>query len=456
MDKNRNYACLAALGLTIALGLAGCKSNTPQQSTAESTPPDNGQSTAQNPQNQDPADVNQAPAAAAAPAESQPAAPVQSQPAAQPESQPAAQPEPQPAAPAESQAESSNPPSDNYYPGYAETEAPEQAPQPPPPLPEYEQPECPAPNYIWTPGHWGWGPGGYYWVPGVWVQAPYEGALWTPGYWGFLGTHYIWHRGYWGPHIGFYGGINYGFGYTGVGYYGGFWSNRGFQYNRAVTRVNTTVITNVYNRRVINNVTITNTRVSYNGGSGGVRYEPSRAELAASRERHVARLPAQVEVARAAAANRAQFASFNHGRPQVVAMTKPVAVKRIAPPAAAVNPGVRREARIPPAGAAPMESRPATPAYRPATPGYRPATPAPRSATPARPQTEGPPRPAYRAEPRREAPAVRPAQPPPARPAMRAPTRPVPHETQTRKAPPHQPSRTEKQPERRPNEHNPR
>jgi len=442
MDKNRNYARLAALGLTIALGLAGCKSNNQQQSTAQSTgqstPADNGQSAAQSPQNQDPADVNQAPAEAAAPAESQPAAPAQTQPEAPAESQPAA--------PAESQPEASNPPSDNYYPGYSQTEAAPHAPEPPPALPEYEQPECPAPNYIWTPGHWAWGPGGYYWVPGVWVAAPYEGALWTPGYWGFRGALYIWHPGYWGPHIGFYGGINYGFGYTGLGYHGGFWSNRGFQYNRAVTRVNTTVIKNVYNRTVINNVTVT--KVSYNGGSGGVRYQPSRAELFASRERHVAPLPAQVQVIRAAAANRAQFASVNHGRPQLVVMTKPVAVRRITPPAAAANPGVRREARIPPAAAAPMESRPATPAYRP-------ATPAPRSVSPARPRTEAPPRP-NRAEPRREAPAVRPAQPPQARPAMRAPMRPLPHETKTRKAPPHQPSRTEKQPGHRPDENRPR
>ena len=28
------------------------------------------------------------------------------------------------------------------------------APQPPPPLPEYQQPPCPEPNYLWTPGYW--------------------------------------------------------------------------------------------------------------------------------------------------------------------------------------------------------------------------------------------------------------------------------------------------------------
>ena len=80
----------------------------------------------------------------------------------------------------------------------------------PPALPVYVQPEIPAPGYIWTPGFWAWGPGGYYWVPGTWVLPPAVGFLWTPGYWGWGGGAYFWHAGYWGPHVGFYGGINYG------------------------------------------------------------------------------------------------------------------------------------------------------------------------------------------------------------------------------------------------------
>ena len=52
---------------------------------------------------------------------------------------------------------------------------------------------------------------------------PRAGVLWTPGYWGFAGGVYAWHAGYWGPHVGFYGGINYGFGYGGVGFVGGEW-----------------------------------------------------------------------------------------------------------------------------------------------------------------------------------------------------------------------------------------
>src|SRR5579875_550651 len=116
----------------------------------------------------------------------------------------------------------------------------------PPPLPVYAQPICPGPRYIWVPGYWAYGPDGYYWVPGTWVLAPRPGFLWTPGWWGFADGVYVWHRGYWGSHVGFYGGINYGFGYTGVGFVGGYWRGNEFFYNRAVTNVNVTVVRNVY------------------------------------------------------------------------------------------------------------------------------------------------------------------------------------------------------------------
>jgi hypothetical protein len=109
--------------------------------------------------------------------------------------------------------------------------------QAPPPIPQYDQPEAPGDGYIWTPGYWAWGPAGYYWVPGAWVEAPYPGALWTPGYWGFDGGFYFWNAGYWGPVVGYYGGVNYGFGYFGVGFYGGYWSGGRFWYNSAYWHV---------------------------------------------------------------------------------------------------------------------------------------------------------------------------------------------------------------------------
>ena len=81
----------------------------------------------------------------------------------------------------------------------------------PPVLPVYVQPVCPEPGMMWTPGYWGYGPDGYYWIPGAWVPAPYTGALWTPPWWGWSGGLYVFHPGYWGTHVGYYGGVNYGF-----------------------------------------------------------------------------------------------------------------------------------------------------------------------------------------------------------------------------------------------------
>jgi hypothetical protein len=86
----------------------------------------------------------------------------------------------------------------------------------PPPLPLYEQPLCPGDGYIWTPGYWVYSDdGGYFWVPGRWVLVPEPGLLWTPGYWAWSDGFFIFHEGYWGPLVGFYGGIYYGFGYSG-------------------------------------------------------------------------------------------------------------------------------------------------------------------------------------------------------------------------------------------------
>ena len=190
----------------------------------------------------------------------------------------------------------------------------------PPMIPVYAQPMCPGPGYIWTPGYWAWGPDGYYWVPGTWVVPPRVGLLWTPGYWGWGGGVYIWHRGYWGPHVGFYGGINYGFGYTGVGYAGGYWDRGMFRYNRAVNNVNVAIIHNTYNRTVVVN---RESRVSYNGGAGGISARPTHDEETAARERHMSATSVQVQHAHAASINRGQWQSVNHGRPAYGATERP-------------------------------------------------------------------------------------------------------------------------------------
>ncbi len=192
----------------------------------------------------------------------------------------------------------------------------------PPALPVYEQPICPGPGYLWTPGYWAYGPDGYYWVPGTWVMAPEVGFLWTPGYWGWGGGGYFWHAGYWGPHVGFYGGINYGFGYTGVGFVGGRWEHGVFAYNTAVMRVNTTVIHNTYvDRTVVRNVTVN--RVSFNGGRGGINARPSEREREFEHERHFAPTSMQREHEHSAGSNRELRASENHGRPPIAATARP-------------------------------------------------------------------------------------------------------------------------------------
>lgn len=190
----------------------------------------------------------------------------------------------------------------------------------PPAIPVYSQPICPGPGYFWTPGYWAWNDvGGYYWVPGTWVVAP-VGMLWTPGYWGWGGGFYRWHAGYWGPHVGFYGGINYGFGYTGVGFYGGEWRGGSFFYNRAVMNVNVTRVTNVYERRVVVNNT---SRVSFNGGSGGINARPTAEEERFEREPHREALADQLRHERSASENRQLFANQNHGRPAIAATGRP-------------------------------------------------------------------------------------------------------------------------------------
>jgi hypothetical protein len=211
------------------------------------------------------------------------------------------------------------PPVAYVEPGYVEVQAREA----PPPLPDYEQPPCPEDGYLWTPGYWGWTNGGYYWVPGTWVQPPRVGVLWTPGYWGFAGGVYAFHAGYWGPHVGFYGGVNYGFGYVGTGFAGGVWVGSHYSYNRAVTNINVTVVHNTYNTTVINNVTVN--KVSYNGGAGGVAAAPTPQERQFEHEQHDAATPMQQQHRQQAAQNPALFARANGGHPSIAATPRPAA-----------------------------------------------------------------------------------------------------------------------------------
>src|SRR6266403_1018677 len=187
----------------------------------------------------------------------------------------------------------------------------------PPPLPVYEQPPCPVGGYLWTPGFWGYGydAGDYDCVPGAWVPPPSVGVLWTPPWWGWNNGVYAFNQGYWGPRVGFYGGVNYGYGYTGDGYWGGRWEGNAFRYNTAVTRVNNTVIYNTYVDRNVTNKQVNATRASFNGPNGVKAQPTAEQKAAAANAKKMPPTSQQLSRQQAAAKDRNLQASVNKGKP---------------------------------------------------------------------------------------------------------------------------------------------
>jgi hypothetical protein len=304
----------------------------------------------------------------------------------------------------------------------------------PPELPVYDQPALPGDGYIWSPGYWAWGDDiqDYYWVPGTWVEAPQPGYLWTPGYWAANGAFFVWNAGYWGPQVGFYGGVNYGFGYGGRGYEGGYWQDGHLFYNRAVVNIGSVHVTNVYNKTVVNNI---GTRVSFNGGNGGVRAEPTAAEAAAARGPHIEATAAQRQQVETARGNPELRAASNHGHPAIAAtpragnFSNPVPARNAAP-ARNATAGAER-----PAGGAERpapQPRLSTPRPAPeanASPRENPA-PQTRAAPASPPRQAAPPRAATPVEPGREpehTQAPKPAPKAQARPAPKPPEHPAEH-----------------------------
>ncbi len=187
----------------------------------------------------------------------------------------------------------------------------------PPILPVYSQPALPAYGYIWNPGYWSWTQAvGYYWVPGTWALPPVVGLLWTPPYWGWIDGAYLFHDGYWGPHVGFYGGVNYGYGYGGHGYEGGRWDGERFAYNRTVNNFGLVHGADAYTTKVI---VLNNSHVSYSGGTGGLTAQPTAEERNAGQDHHLP--PTAVQAAHIATAVRtpALAAAHNAGHPAIAA-----------------------------------------------------------------------------------------------------------------------------------------
>jgi hypothetical protein len=309
----------------------------------------------------------------------------------------------------------------------------------PPELPVYDQPPIPGDGYIWSPGYWAWSDDDqdYYWVPGTWVEPPDVGYLWTPGYWGAEGALFMWHPGYWGPEVGFYGGVNYGYGYMGNGWQGGYWQGGHIYYNRSVSNIGSVHVTNVYNKTVINNGTAN--RVSYNGGNGGIRAAPTPAQEAAARGPHVAATPVQRSQEQTARGNPALRMGANHGSPPIAATARPgafsgagVVEARHAGTMSVVGaqPRPNNEGRPAPG----VQARPATPQRVPEQPRVNPeqrAVPEQRPLEQRAPEQRAPEQraPEQRAPEQREAPrpAVQPHAAPP-RPAPPPKTEPHPPE----------------------------
>jgi hypothetical protein len=302
----------------------------------------------------------------------------------------------------------------------------------PPILPVYEQPICPEPDLMWTPGYWAYGPDGYYWVPGAWVPVPYVGALWTPGYWGWSGGLYLFHEGYWGDHIGYYGGVNYGFGYMGIGFAGGEWRGGHFAYNTAVMHVNTTVIHNTYiNQTIVHNTTIVNDKhVAYNGGPGGISHQPTAEEQTALHENHLAPTKFQQQHVQTAQTNKTSYFKNNGGHPQTLVAAKPLAAESHPAPAPhaagpathgapqALNgyakPAPNSQTAHPLDSAHPASAAHPAPEYRP-VPESHPAAPAPRATPETRPTPES-----HAAPPSHPAPEAHPAPRPESHPAPKS------------------------------------
>jgi hypothetical protein len=248
----------------------------------------------------------------------------------------------------------------------------------PPPLPYYEQPVIPADGYIWVPGYWAWDAtvGDYYWVPGTWVEPPQPELLWTPAYWGWVEGRYIFHPGYWGREVGFYGGIDYGYGYTGDGYYGGHWDHGAFFYNRTVNNIANVRITNVFEQTVVVNKAFA--RVSFNGGNGGTTVRPTPAQQAFAHERHVEATPMQRQHVEAAAKDRSLFSRQNHGEPAIAATSRAGVMQ---------GEGVTRASRTPVGPGAQSNREPPRPGQEPPR-ANEPVREPPRAEEKAVPQAE--------------------------------------------------------------------
>ncbi len=129
--------------------------------------------------------------------------------------------------------------------------------------------------------------------------------------------------------MGYYGGVNYGFGYGGIGLSaacGAVVSSRihcgdARRFRRGLGRQ-----PSLFSDRTIiqRNTIINNSRVSYNGGPGGIRHDASPDERNAMRDQHMGATSIQEQHVTAARNDRSFYAKNNAGRPQNLASARPL------------------------------------------------------------------------------------------------------------------------------------
>ena len=118
--------------------------------------------------------------------------------------------------------------------------------------------------------------------------------------------------------MGFYGGVDDGYGYGGVGFEGGYWRGGVYTYNRNVVNVGLSVNVAVYSRRRPSG----GSQTSFNGGNGGVNAKPTPQERAFANERHIGPTHQQHEHRQLAGKNPDLKFAHNGGRPAIAATSR--------------------------------------------------------------------------------------------------------------------------------------
>jgi hypothetical protein len=126
--------------------------------------------------------------------------------------------------------------------------------------------------------------------------------------------------------VGYYGGVNYGFGYMGIGFAGGMWDHGFFRYNTAIMHVDGRYIHNTFeDRGMVDRYTVARgSHVAFSGGPGGIHHDPMPEERIAERDSHMDRSSFQMQHEGAARNDHSSYFKANGGHPATLAVQRPM------------------------------------------------------------------------------------------------------------------------------------